>query len=126
MLFRSKMEEILPPSSVKVLTDKNGDAIFFSRFAIPFRQNPVGDEDFLKNPFFGKHLGIYVYQKDFLLKYPSLEVPLIERCESLEQLRALHHGIKIGMGKTGFGSQSVDTAEDLELARKAFREQSQS
>ncbi|MGZ3721199.1 MAG: 3-deoxy-manno-octulosonate cytidylyltransferase, partial [Bdellovibrionota bacterium] len=63
------------------------------------------------------------YQRDFLLKYSSLEVPLMERCESLEQLRALHHGVKIGMGRTNFGAQSVDTAEDLELARGIFRSQ---
>ncbi len=121
--FRS-MQEATSPSNVKVLTDLEGDAIYFSRYAIPFRQNSVSDEEILKDQHFGKHLGIYVYQRDFLLKYGSLEVPLMERCESLEQLRALYNGVKIGMGRTNYGGQSVDTAEDLELARKIFREES--
>ena len=121
--FFRTWEEVISPSNVKVIVDKNGDAIYFSRYAIPYRQNSVADGDITRDPHFGKHLGIYVYQRDFLLTYASLEVPIIERCESLEQLRALHNGVKIGMGRTNFGSQSVDTAEDLELARGIFREQ---
>lgn len=114
--------DVLLPSNVKVVTDVNGDAIFFSRYGIPFRQNALSDDEILKSPNFGKHLGIYVYEREFLLGYGKLPVPVMERAESLEQLRALHNGIKIGMGFTNFGAQSVDTAEDLELARKAFRE----
>lgn len=121
--FRS-LDEVASPSQVKVVTDREGNAIYFSRYAIPFRQNALADDAILRDPHFGKHLGIYVYERDFLLSYGSLEVPMIERCESLEQLRALHHGVKIGMGRTNFGSQAVDTAEDLELARAIFREQS--
>ena len=115
--------EVLAPQNVKVLVDLNGDAIYFSRYAIPYRQNNVADEEILRDPHFGKHMGIYVYQREFLLTYSSLSVPLMERCESLEQLRALYHGIKIGMGRSPYGSQSVDTAEDLDAARGIFREQ---
>ena len=122
--FFRTFQEVMQASVVKVVTDKEGDAIYFSRYAIPYRQNAVADGDITRDPHFGKHLGIYVYQKEFLLKYSSLEVPLIERCESLEQLRALHNGVKIGMGRTNHGSQSVDTQEDLELARGVYREQS--
>jgi len=118
--FRS-WDEVQQPGNVKVLVDKNGDAVMFSRYPIPYRQNPVPDSDLMKDPHFGKHLGIYVYERQFLLTYGLLEVPLMERCESLEQLRALHNGVKIGMGRTNFASQSVDTAEDLEKARIAFR-----
>lgn len=118
--FRS-WEEVEQPGNVKVLVDKNGDAVMFSRYPIPYRQNQIPDSDVMKDPSFGKHLGIYVYERKFLLTYGSLEVPLMERCESLEQLRALHNGVKIGMGRTNFASQSVDTAEDLEKARIAFR-----
>ncbi|MGZ3694305.1 MAG: 3-deoxy-manno-octulosonate cytidylyltransferase [Bdellovibrionota bacterium] len=117
----SSWDDALEPSNVKVLTDKNSDAIYFSRYAIPFRQNALSDEEILKDPHFGKHLGIYVYQRKFLLEFPTWSQPLIERAESLEQLRALHNGVKIGMGRTAFGGQSVDTAEDLEKARKIFR-----
>jgi 3-deoxy-manno-octulosonate cytidylyltransferase (CMP-KDO synthetase) len=122
--FRS-WEEVQQAGNVKVLVDKNGDAVTFSRYPIPYRQNAVTDSDVMKDSSFGKHLGIYVYEREFLLSYGSLEVPLMERCESLEQLRALHNGIKIGMGRTNFASQSVDTQEDLEKARVAFRSQRQ-
>jgi 3-deoxy-manno-octulosonate cytidylyltransferase (CMP-KDO synthetase) len=114
-------DEVLQPSNVKVLVDANGDAIYFSRYAVPFRQNALADDEILKDPFFGKHLGIYVYRRDFLLEFPTWEQPVIERAESLEQLRALHHGVKIGMGRTHFGGQSVDTAEDLEKVREIYR-----
>jgi 3-deoxy-manno-octulosonate cytidylyltransferase (CMP-KDO synthetase) len=116
-------EEVLLPSHVKVLTDAQGDAIYFSRYPIPYRQNALSDQEILKDPFFGKHLGIYVYQRDVLLEFPTWEVPVSERAESLEQLRALHKGVRIGMGRTAFGGVSVDTAEDLERARAAFREE---
>jgi 3-deoxy-manno-octulosonate cytidylyltransferase (CMP-KDO synthetase) len=114
--------DVNSPTNVKVLTDKSGHAIYFSRYAIPYRQNALSDEEILRDPHFGKHLGIYTYQRDFLLRFPELEPPLAERAESLEQLRALHHGVRIGMGRTQFAAQAVDTAEDLEKARAAFRE----
>lgn len=113
--------DAMEPSSVKVIVDAAGDAIYFSRYAIPFRQNALSDDAILKSEHFGKHLGIYVYQREFLLKFPTWNQPLIEKAESLEQLRALHNGVKIGMGRTAFGGQAVDTAEDLEKVREMFR-----
>lgn len=117
-------EEFLQPSCVKVLTDKNQNAIYFSRHAIPFPQNPVDDQALLSHPNIGKHLGIYAFQRKFLLDFTGLEPSFIEQAESLEQLRALYHGFKIGMGFSAEGSQSVDTAEDLEKARAIFRKNS--
>jgi 3-deoxy-manno-octulosonate cytidylyltransferase (CMP-KDO synthetase) len=117
----SSWDEVLEPSNVKVITDKNFDAIYFSRYAIPFRQNALSDDEILRDAHFGKHLGIYVYQRKFLLEFPTWGQPVIERAESLEQLRALHNGVKIGMGRTAFGGQSVDTAADLEKARQLYR-----
>jgi 3-deoxy-manno-octulosonate cytidylyltransferase (CMP-KDO synthetase) len=119
----SSWEEVLSPGTVKVLTNLRGDAIYFSRFAIPYRQNALSDEEILKDPFFGKHLGIYVYQRQTLLDFPGWEIPVAERAESLEQLRALHRGVRIGMGRTAFGGVSVDTAADLEKARLEFRKE---
>ena len=110
------------PSAVKVITDQDRNAIVFSRQTIPFRQNPVSDEEFLRNPYLGKHMGIYVYERDFLLKFAAWSPIFWEQVESLEQLRALFHGVKIGMGFSKKGSQSVDTAEDLDKARTIFRE----
>lgn len=117
-------EEVVQPGNVKVIVDANGDAIYFSRYPIPYRQNAVSDDEILNDPFFGKHLGIYVYEREFLLEFPTWESPVIDRAESLEQLKVLHRGVKIGMGRTAFGGQSVDTADDLEKARKIFREES--
>lgn len=116
------INEYRQPSCVKVLTDKDQNAIYFSRHMIPYAQNPVQDAEILQNPNLGKHLGIYVFQRDFLLRYAKMESVFAERAESLEQLRALHNGVKIGMGFSEKGSQSVDTAEDLENARRIFRE----
>ena len=120
----TSISEMFSPSNVKVITDQDQNAIYFSRSPIPFRQNPVPDEELLKQPHFGKHMGIYVYQRDFLLKFSSWEPCFLEQAESLEQLRAVYRGIKIGMGFSPEGSQSVDTAEDLESARRMYREQS--
>lgn len=120
--FRA-IEEVQQSSNVKVITDKENNAIYFSRYGIPYRQNPVSDDELLKSENFGKHLGIYVYQREFLLEFSTWQATLIERCESLEQLRAIYFGVKIGMGRSVRGSQSVDTAEDLEKARAIFIEE---
>src|SRR5690606_23058342 len=72
-------EEALQPSNVKVMVNAQGDAIYFSRYPIPFRQNALSDSEILKDPFFGKHLGIYTYQREFLLEFPTWESPMMER-----------------------------------------------
>jgi 3-deoxy-manno-octulosonate cytidylyltransferase (CMP-KDO synthetase) len=110
-------EEALKPSAVKVLVNAAGDAVYFSRYAIPFRQGQVSDAEILGDPGFGLHLGIYVYQRDFLLEFTQWESPMMERAESLEQLRVLYRGERLGMGFTEFRGLGVDTPEDLELAR---------
>lgn len=100
--------ELTNPNAVKVITDINGYALYFSRSLIPFpRVKEVGLP-------VHKHLGIYAYRRDFLLKYAKLAPTPLERTESLEQLRALEHGYKIKVIKTKFQSIGVDTLEDLE------------
>lgn len=100
--------ELTSPNAVKVITDINGYALYFSRSLIPFpRVKEVGLS-------VHKHLGIYAYRRDFLLKYAKLAPTPLERTESLEQLRALEHGYKIKVIKTNFQSIGVDTLEDLE------------
>ena len=113
--------EYLEPSCVKVLTDKNMQAIYFSRHPIPYAVNAVSDEALLNQEHVRKHLGIYVFERKFLQEFTQLTPSFMEQWESLEQLRALYHGVKIGMGFSEEGSQSVDTAEDLEKARAIFR-----
>jgi 3-deoxy-manno-octulosonate cytidylyltransferase (CMP-KDO synthetase) len=99
-------EEIQNPNVVKVVTDVAGDAIYFSRSAIPFARD-AGD-----TVAYFKHIGLYVYQRDFLLSYPDLKIGPLERAERLEQLRALENGHKIRVVETEYESLGVDTPED--------------
>lgn len=100
------------PSAVKVVTDLNGYALYFSRSLLPY---PRVQHDALK---VYKHIGIYAYRRDFLLKYADLPSTPLEKAESLEQLRALEHGFRIKVLKTDFKSIGVDTPEDLERVNK--------
>lgn len=110
-------------SNVKVVVDKNFRALIFSRATLPYQQAQVQKEsDLLFIPYWGKHIGIYVFQKELLLRYPNLEPSPFEKIENLEQLRALHHGIDIGMGYVKSQSIGVDTPTDLEKVRKKFEE----
>ncbi len=95
-------------SAVKVVTDLDGYALYFSRSLIPHPRNQVAGQIFYK------HIGIYAYRRDFLLKYAALPPTPLEKAESLEQLRALEHGYRIKVLKTEFASVGVDTPEDLE------------
>jgi 3-deoxy-manno-octulosonate cytidylyltransferase (CMP-KDO synthetase) len=106
--------EITDPNVVKVVTDGTGDAIYFSRCAIPFDR-----EKSANTPYF-KHIGLYVYRRDFLLAYPVLPVGPLETSERLEQLRALENGYRIRVVETEYESLGVDTPEDLERVTKLF------
>lgn len=108
------------PNVVKVVTDKSGFALYFSRSLIPYPRRSEGHRAF-------EHIGIYSYQKDFLLKFAELKPTPLETSESLEQLRALENGyrIKVVLTKQKYIALSVDTPEDLEKARvfvKSLRE----
>jgi 3-deoxy-manno-octulosonate cytidylyltransferase (CMP-KDO synthetase) len=104
--------EITDPNVVKVVTDRAGDAIYFSRCPIPFsRQAPAGRE---ARPAHFKHIGLYVYRRRFLLEYSSLPVGPLEQAERLEQLRAIENGYKIRVVETEYESLGVDTPADIE------------
>jgi 3-deoxy-manno-octulosonate cytidylyltransferase (CMP-KDO synthetase) len=93
------------PNVVKVVTDWAGDAIYFSRFPIPFARDGSAVSY--------KHIGLYVYRRDFLLGYSAMRRGPLEEAEKLEQLRALENGHKIRVVETAYESQGVDTPEDL-------------
>lgn len=95
---------------VKVVFDKNGYALYFSRARIP-----------VTGPAF-KHIGIYVYNKDFLLKFPKMKRTELEKNERLEQLRILENGYKIGINTIHDQLFSVDTKQDLEKVNKIIKE----
>jgi 3-deoxy-manno-octulosonate cytidylyltransferase (CMP-KDO synthetase) len=105
-------EEIINPNVVKVVTGLSGNAIYFSRHPIPHGAGP-------HTPHF-KHIGLYVYRRDFLLRYSSLPVGPLERSERLEQLRALENGFLIRVVETEYESLGVDTPEDLERVSRLF------
>jgi 3-deoxy-manno-octulosonate cytidylyltransferase (CMP-KDO synthetase) len=113
-----RAEEVASPNVVKVVTNFNHDAIYFSRHPIPF--NRGGDEG-IDYPYY-KHIGLYVYRRDFLLGYSSLPVGPLERAESLEQLRALENGYRIRVLETTYDSLGVDTPEDLRHVEKLLAE----
>jgi 3-deoxy-manno-octulosonate cytidylyltransferase (CMP-KDO synthetase) len=103
--------EIDDPNVVKVVTDAAGDAIYFSRCPIPYlRQDPGAPTG---TPYF-KHVGLYVYRRNFLLSYSSLPVGPLEQAERLEQLRAIENGFPIRVVETDYESIGVDTPQDLE------------
>lgn len=96
------------PSVVKVVTDLAGNALYFSRSLIPYPRAVSPGLTFYK------HIGIYAYRREFLLRFAVLPPTPLEKAESLEQLRALEHGYRIKVLKTDFQSVGVDTPEDLE------------
>lgn len=108
-------KELDDPNVVKVVVDQNGFALYFSRSRIPFERNSGECAYF-------KHLGIYAYTKDFLLKYTSMSKSKLELTESLEQLRVLEAGYKIKTITTDIETIGVDTKEDLLKVEKYLKE----
>ncbi len=123
----SEASEILDPNVVKVVSDHSGRAIYFSRSPIPFPRESVNKfgslEAALENEpgltgAFRKHTGLYVYRREFLLKFTKMQQTPFEKIEMLEQLRALENGAIIKVVETAGWSIGVDTLADLELVRK--------
>lgn len=109
-----RADVVADPNVVKVVTDHAGNAIYFSRLPIPFvRQSGEVAQYF-------KHIGLYVYQRKFLLAYPDLPVGPLEQAERLEQLRALENGFKIRVVETEYDALGVDTPEDLKHVTELF------
>lgn len=111
-------EEFLNPNVVKVVTDQRGFALYFSRAPIP---HPRDFNDDVKQRWpelaTAKHIGLYVYRREFLLDYPQMKATPLETQECLEQLRALEHGYRIRVAETKLVGQGVDTPEDLEKVK---------
>ena len=101
-------EQISDPNIVKAIVDKAGRAIYFSRSVVPYDRQAGGVGDISR---YLRHLGIYAYMKDFLLKFTSLQPGELEKCEKLEQLRAIEHGFSIITGKVKHAWEGIDTAE---------------
>lgn len=120
------LHDFLSPNVVKVVTDSQGYALYFSRSPLPFfrdKWQDLKDEAFASGRMLcHKHVGLYVYQRDFLLRYAALPQTPLECAEKLEQLRALENGIRIRVVETDFESLGVDTPEDLAKARERIKQ----
>jgi len=105
------------PATVKVVVRPDGRALYFSRSPIPCVRGSAAP---VVHAAVRKHIGLYVYRRETLLAFARLEPTPLERAESLEQLRALEHGIDITVVDTDYDSIGVDTPEDLERVRDLF------
>lgn len=104
------IEEINNPNTVKVITDKNDFALYFSRSVIPFHR-----ETSVKTDYF-RHIGVYAFRKEALIQFSTLPIKPLEIAEKIECLRYLEYGMKIKMIETNFIGVGIDTPEDLEKA----------
>lgn len=105
-------EERDNPNVVKVVTDRAGNALFFSRSPLPYYRDGLRDDGLGD-----KHIGLYAYRRDFLLRFAALAPTPLEQAEQLEQLRALEWGFRIRVTDVHAASVEVDTPRDLERAR---------
>lgn len=111
-------EEMANPSVVKVVCDRNGRALYFSRAPIPFDRDDPGSPAGAM-----RHVGIYAYRRETLLGFASMAPTPLETTEKLEQLRALENGVVIGVVRRAHGVPlEVDTPEDLAIVRRALAE----
>ena len=101
------------PNITKVVLDRGGLALYFSRAPIPYQRDPRGGW-----PPLYRHVGLYAFRRSTLMVLASLEPTPLERAEALEQLRALEHGIRIKAVETRYESFEVNTPEDLEQVRR--------
>ncbi len=109
----AQISELTDPNVVKIVLDRAGFALYFSRAPIPYARDPRGGW-----PPMYRHVGLYAYRRSALLVIAALEPTPLERAEALEQLRALEHGIRIRAVETAYDSIGVDTPEDLEQVRR--------
>ncbi|MGH2575972.1 MAG: 3-deoxy-manno-octulosonate cytidylyltransferase [Ignavibacteria bacterium] len=105
-------DELNNPNVVKVIFDKNYNALYFSRYAVPYIRSKPDKQVFYK------HIGLYAYRKNFLLKFIKLRQTKLEKTEKLEQLRILENGEKIKVVVTNIDSYSIDTKEDLKRLKE--------
>jgi CMP-2-keto-3-deoxyoctulosonic acid synthetase len=107
-------DDIQNTNHVKVVTDRQGFALYFSRYPLPFFRGENATQTHYK------HLGFYCFRMEFLLEFTRLPQGELEAAEKLEQLRALEHGFKIKVLETPFNSIEVDVPEDIEKVEEAL------
>ena len=114
LIAKVKRPDILTDiGEVKVVMNEQGRALYFSRQAIPFLRNVPPGEWHLHHPYY-YHVGMYAYRADVLEKISKLPVSVLEKAESLEQLRWMEHGYSITCALTGMDSYCIETPEDID------------
>jgi len=125
----TEINDIFNPGVVKVVSDKEGFALYFSRSPIPYIRAGAGETlaQFLENDTsllsnYRKHSGLYAYRNDFLQKFAQMSPSSLERLESLEQLRALENGFRIRVVQVAHRSTGVDTEQDYQQVKRIMEE----
>ena len=111
LMRKISKEEASDPNNVKVVTDRSGHALYFSRSIIPYQRDEKTNAEYFL------HVGVYAYKKDVLMSFTKWPQSALEKIEKLEQLRYLENGIKIKMAETAYNNIAIDTPEDLEKAK---------
>ncbi len=107
------LNELQNPNTIKAVFALDGQAIYFSRSPIPYMRDTTQEAEFLRERGYFKHIGIYGYSKEGLSRIRGMQRGMLEKAESLEQLRWMEHGMPIYVAETTLESQAVDTPEDL-------------
>lgn len=115
------IDELLSHNAVKVVMDKNGKALYFSRYTIPFQRNESDIDKWMQLSTYYRHVGIYAYKTSVLKEISELPQSVLEKSESLEQLRWLENGYSVRMGVTEFESFSVDVPDDIRKIESVFK-----
>ncbi|MBR1792823.1 MAG: 3-deoxy-manno-octulosonate cytidylyltransferase [Bacteroidales bacterium] len=113
-------EELLSPNNVKVICNRAGKALYFSRQPIPYLRG-VDSDQWIEREAYYKHVGIYAFRSDALLSLTKLQSTTLEQAESLEQLRWLECGYSIAVQTTLFSNVGIDTPEDLDAAARMLK-----
>ncbi len=116
-------DELLNPNVVKVVLDDNQFGIYFSRSPIPYLRDEASMNAWHTKHQYYKHIGLYVYRKEFLQQFSEWEESVLEQTEKLEQLRIIAHGYKIKTAETEFDSVPVDSADDVERVKSIMLKQ---
>lgn len=114
LMRKISKEEAINPNNVKVVADKTGYALYFSRSVIPYQRDEITNGGYFL------HIGVYAYKKDVLMNFTNWPASALEKIEKLEQLRYLENGIKIKMAETDYNSFAIDTPEDWERAKSSL------
>lgn len=117
MIKCNNSEILFDSGEVKIVFNHKREALYFSRSVIPFLINEKPENWHLKHPYY-RHVGMYAYRADVLREISTLQLSVLEKAESLEQLRWLEHGFKIKCVETTFDSHCIDTPDDVEKVLK--------